>query len=64
VSLPALRGDFHPSLRLKMENLQVSGSFKARGAFNHPLQLDEAQRKHGVIAASGSNHGLALAYAA
>jgi threonine dehydratase len=62
--LPALRGDFHPNLRLKLENLQVSGSFKARGVFNHLLQLDEAQRKRGVIAASGGNHGLALAYAA
>ncbi len=62
--LPALRSDFHPNLRIKLENLQVSGSFKARGVFNHLLQLDQAQRERGVIAASGGNHGLALAYAA
>jgi threonine dehydratase len=61
---PALRGDFHPQLRLKLENLQVSGSFKARGVFNHLLQLNEAQRERGVICASGGNHGLALAYGA
>lgn len=62
--LPALRGDFHPNLRLKLENVQVAGSFKARGVFNHLLQLDAQQRERGVIAASGGNHGLALAYAA
>ncbi|ABU57651.1 threonine ammonia-lyase [Roseiflexus castenholzii] len=62
--LPALRSDFHPNLRLKLENLQVAGSFKVRGVFNHLLQLDVAQRERGVIAASGGNHGLALAYAA
>ena len=47
VPLPALRSDFLLNLRLKLENLQVSGSFKARGVFNHLLQLDEAQRKRG-----------------
>ncbi len=62
--LPASRGDFHPNLRLKLENVQVAGSFKARGVFNHLLQLDAQQRERGVIAASGGNHGLALAYAA
>ena len=53
-----------PQLHLKLENLQVSGSFKARGAFNNLLQLSEAQRARGVITASGGNHGLAIAYAA
>lgn len=62
--LPSLRDDMHPLLRLKLENLQVSGSFKARGVFNHLLQLDATQRARGVIAASGGNHGLALAYGA
>ncbi len=61
---PALRGDLHPALRLKLENMQVAGSFKARGVFNHLLQLDAAHRSRGVIAASGGNHGLALAYGA
>src|SRR5919198_2608482 len=73
--LPALRGDpstpstssrqaLPAQLRLKLENLQVSGSFKARGVFNNLLQLDASQRERGVITASGGNHGLALAYGA
>jgi threonine dehydratase len=51
-------------MRLKLENLQVTGSFKPRGVFNTLLQLDDKARQRGVIAASGGNHGLALAYAA
>jgi threonine dehydratase len=51
-------------LLLKLENMQVTGSFKARGVFNNLLQLDSAQRERGVITASGGNHGLALAYGA
>ena len=62
--LPALRGDLPAQLRLKLENLQVTGSFKARGVFNNLLQLDPAERERGVIAASGGNHGAALAYGA
>ncbi len=62
--VPPLQQDVPPALRLKLENLQVSGSFKARGAFNNLLQLAPAQRERGVIASSGGNHGLALAYAA
>jgi threonine dehydratase len=62
--LPSLRGDLPPQLRLKLENLQVSGSFKARGVFNTLLQLDSSQRERGVVAASGGNHGAALAYGA
>ena len=61
--LPALRAELPAGLRLKLENLQVSGSFKARGAFNHMLQLTPEQRVRGVVAASGGNHGLAVAYA-
>lgn len=47
---------------LKCEYMQVSGSFKARGAFTHLVlrQLPPA----GVVAASGGNHGVAVAYAA
>ena len=50
-------------LLLKLECLQVTGSFKARGANNAILSLDEAAVKRGVITASGGNHGLAVAYA-
>jgi threonine dehydratase len=61
--LPMLTDQVPDGLMLKLENLQVSGSFKARGAFNHMLQLTPEQRKRGVVAASGGNHGLAVAYA-
>jgi threonine dehydratase len=62
--LPHLTPDVPPHLRLKLENLQVAGSFKARGVFNTLLQLDAATRERGVVGASGGNHGVALAYGA
>ena len=46
---------------VKMDNLQRTGSFKERGARNALLQLDESQRKIGVVAASAGNHALGLA---
>lgn len=46
----------------KLENFQRTGSFKERGARNALLQLDPAQRKRGVVAASAGNHALGLAY--
>ena len=49
---------------LKMENLQHTGSFKARGAFNKILSLSESERERGVVAASTGNHGAAVAHAA
>lgn len=52
-----------PGLWLKLELLQHSGSFKVRGAFNRMLSAGELPGS-GVIAASGGNHGLAVAYAA
>ena len=61
---PALTADQPTNLRLKLENLQVAGSFKPRGVFNTLLQLDDDAKRRGVIAASGGNHGVALAYAA
>ncbi|GAA1653723.1 threonine/serine dehydratase [Nonomuraea maheshkhaliensis] len=50
-------------LWLKLELLQHSGSFKVRGAFNRMLSAGELPES-GVIAASGGNHGLAVAFAA
>jgi threonine dehydratase len=47
---------------LKLENLQMTGSFKERGAANLLLQLGAAERARGVITASAGNHGLAVAY--
>ncbi len=47
---------------LKLENFQVTGSFKARGALNKLLGLDPGQRRNGVVAASSGNHGAGVAY--
>tara|TARA_R110002072_G_scaffold64_6_gene383 strand:- start:22356 stop:23579 length:1224 start_codon:yes stop_codon:yes gene_type:complete len=46
----------------KLENLQMTGSFKERGALNKLLSLSDAERKRGVIAASAGNHAQAVAY--
>src|SRR5882724_11063676 len=46
----------------KFDHLQMTGSFKERGAANKLLQLSPAQRANGVVAASAGNHALALAY--
>lgn len=51
-------------LNLKLEYLQVSGTFKARGAFNCLLSAPSAALAQGVVAASGGNHGIAVAHAA
>jgi threonine dehydratase len=48
---------------LKLENLQLTGSFKLRGAFNRLLTLSAGERKAGVVTASSGNHGAALTYA-
>ncbi len=50
-------------LLLKLENLQVTGSFKARGATNKVLGLPPAQAARGLVTASGGNHGLGVAFA-
>lgn len=51
-------------LFLKLENLQASGSFKARGATNKLLSLPREAVARGIVTASGGNHGLAVARAA
>lgn len=51
------------SLYLKLENLQIIGSFKARGAVNKLLSLPQEQIQRGIVTASGGNHGLGVAYA-
>ena len=64
--LPALglsgrRG--HPVV-LKCENLQHTGSFKARGALSKVLSLSRRELARGIVTASTGNHGAAVAYAA
>ena len=49
---------------LKLESMQITGSFKLRGASNKLLSLSEEQKGKGVVAVSTGNHGKAVAYAA
>ena len=49
---------------LKLENLQRTGSFKLRGAYNKVASLTPAEREKGVIAASAGNHAQGVALAA
>ena len=51
-------------VRLKLENEQITGSFKLRGAMNVIACLDQGARDRGVVASSAGNHGLGVAYAA
>src|ERR1700724_3040217 len=50
------------SIFLKLENLQMTGAFKERGALNKILMLTADERRRGVIAASAGNHAQAVAY--
>jgi threonine dehydratase len=49
---------------LKPENLQLTGSFKIRGALNKMLALSEEEKARGIIASSSGNHAQGVAYAA
>src|SRR5271154_4562864 len=46
----------------KLDHLQMTGSFKERGARNTLMQLSEGERRGGVITASAGNHGMGVAY--
>lgn len=61
---PALEARTGTAVWLKCESLQVTGSFKARGALNHLLLLDPSVRERGVVTISAGNHALALSWAA
>jgi threonine dehydratase len=50
-------------MRLKLENLQVTGAFKARGALNKAITVAEERSHRGLVAGSGGNLGPAVAYA-
>jgi len=47
---------------LKLENLQMTGSFKERGALNRILTMTDDEQQQGIIAASAGNHGQGVAY--
>lgn len=55
---------FNARFYFKCENLQRTGSFKFRGAFNTLSQFNEEQRRHGVLAFSAGNHAQAIALSA
>lgn len=57
-------GADEPRLFLKAEHLQVTGSFKARGAVNWVLTLTDEERDRGIVTMSAGNHAAAVAYAA
>jgi threonine dehydratase len=61
---PLLASARTPGLHLKAESLQLTGSFKIRGALNAVLALPAARAKAGVSCISAGNHGAGVAYAA
>lgn len=64
VPSPWLSAACGAEVRLKLENVQATGSFKLRGATHALLRLPPSVRARGVVAASSGNHGLAVAAAA
>jgi threonine dehydratase len=66
---PLVRSDWLSAIAggdvyLKLENEQITGSFKLRGAFNVLATLAPDVRARGIVASSAGNHGLGIAYAA
>ncbi|QKF60035.1 threonine ammonia-lyase [Aliarcobacter lanthieri] len=61
---PFLSQEKGAQIFLKEDNLQITGSFKLRGAFNKVAMLDNEKRGAGVVAASAGNHAQGLAFAA
>ncbi len=59
---PILSQQYNAKIYLKKENLQLTGSFKLRGAFNKIATLLQEQRDKGVVAASAGNHAQGVAY--
>ncbi len=51
-------------LYLKLENLQMTGAYKERGAFSKTLRLSEQEKRAGIVTSSAGNHAQAVAYAA
>ena len=64
VPSPDLSRQLGVDVFLKCENLQATGSFKVRGAYNALASLRLDERERGVVASSAGNHGLGLSFAA
>lgn len=62
VYAPILSKRYGANVYLKKENLQVTGAFKIRGAFNKISKLVEEGKKEGVVAASAGNHAQGVAF--
>ncbi len=62
--MPCPRGEEGRALYFKAENLQPTGAFKLRGAYNKISSLSPEERSRGVVAHSSGNHAQAVAYAA
>ena len=62
--VPCPRGEVNRALYFKAENLQPTGAFKLRGAYNKISSLSPEERERGVVAHSSGNHAQAVAYAA
>jgi threonine dehydratase len=62
--VPCPRGEEDRLLYFKAENLQPTGAFKLRGAYNKISSLSPEERRRGVVAHSSGNHAQAVAYAA
>ena len=62
--VPCPRGEEGRLIYLKAENLQPTGAFKLRGAYNKISSLSPEERRRGVVAHSSGNHAQAVAYAA
>ena len=61
---PFLSGESGVEVFLKKENLQMTGAFKLRGAYNKIASLTDDERAQGVVAASAGNHAQGVAYSA
>lgn len=61
---PELSSRARAPIYLKLENLQITGSFKIRGAASRIMALTEEQRQRGVVTCSSGNHGKAVAHVA
>ncbi|MCP4970979.1 MAG: threonine ammonia-lyase [Arcobacter sp.] len=60
---PLLSKELNSDIYLKKDNLQLTGSFKLRGAFNRVSKLSKNQIDAGIVAASAGNHAQGLAFA-
>ena len=64
VSAPLLSERVDANIFLKKENLQLTGAYKIRGAFNKIASLSEEEKANGVVAASAGNHAQGVGYSA